>query len=440
MRETLLDKDFKPMIDSFESFQREAKEPITLTIKRGEEVVFPFTMRITSNFDKSYFYVKRILLSLLWMVGGEKILYHGSSLFYHYLEKRFQKDEEILSSFKEMKKIYSRPISFERVEETPKRKDKNNPFRISFTGCRIGLDLGGSDRKAIALKDKKILYSEEILWSPKEQSDPLYHYLGMLDSLTRAKKHLPHVDGIGISTAGIVENNELLLGALYAKVPEEKKQKEARHVFVNLMKEHFPSIPFQVQNDGDVSALGASALYHKNKVLGLSLGTSLAGGYVKDSSLNGWINELSKVPIDVSKKARKHCVLGMEGAASEYLSQKGIVFLLEKNGLSLEGDLPHKLLQIQKLAEEGDPLVLKGYHDMGAYLGSAIRYFSLFYDIESVFLLGRVMSGKGGKILLETALENLREKKIRIDIFSASEAFKRLGQAYIAASLPDIGK
>lgn len=440
MRETFLDKDFKPIIDSFESFQRRAKEPITLTIKRGEEVIFPFSMRISSNFEKSYFYTKRLLLTLLWMVGGEEIFYTGSPLFYHYLEKRLETDEEILSSLHEMEKIFNRSFSFKRVEEVPQRKDKVNPFSGSFKGCRIGLDLGGSDRKVTVVKDNEVVYSEETLWSPKEQNDPQYHYLGMLDSLERAKKYLPHVDGIGISTAGIVANNELLFAALYAKVTEEKKQKEARPVFKNIMKEHFPNVPFQVENDGDVSAIGASALYHKNKVLGLALGTSFAAGYVKDSSLNGWISELSKVPINVSKKARKHYILGIEGSASEYLSQKGIVYLLENNGLSLQGDLPHKLLQIQKLAEEGDPLVLKGYHDMGIYLGSDIRYLSLFYDIESVFLLGRVMSGKGGEILLQTASDYLKKKKMQIDLFSADEDFKRLGQSYIAASLPNIGK
>ena len=321
MRETFLDKDFKPIIDSFESFQRRAKEPITLTIKRGEEVIFPFSMRISSNFEKSYFYTKRLLLTLLWMVGGEEILYTGSPLFYHYLEKRLETDEEILSSLHEMEKIFNRSFSFKRVEEVPQRKDKVNPFSGSFKGCRIGLDLGGSDRKVTVVKDNEVLYSEETLWSPKEQNDPQYHYLGMLDSLERAKKYLPHVDGIGISTAGIVANNELLFAALYAKVAEEKKQKEVRPVFKNIMKEHFPNVPFQVENDGDVSAIGASTLYHKNKVLGLALGTSFAAGYVKDSSLNGWISELSKVPINVSKKARKHYILGIEGSASEYLSK-----------------------------------------------------------------------------------------------------------------------
>lgn len=440
MRETFLDKDFKPIFDSYESFQRRAKEPITLTIKRGEDIIFPFYMKISSDFKKSYFYTKKILLSLLWIVGGERIQYHGSPLFYEYLEKRFSKDYEIQASFQEMERIFNRPVSFERVENIPQRKDKTNPFSGSFSGCRIGLDLGGSDRKIAVIKDNEVLYSEEVLWSPKEQMNPQYHYMGIVDSLERAKKFLPRVDGIGISTAGIVSDNELLFAALYAKVSNEEKQKEARPVFKNIMKDYFPNIPFRVQNDGDVSAIGASTLYQKNKVLGLALGTSFAAGYAKDSSLNGWISELSKVPISVSKNARKHYILGIEGSASEYLSQKGIICLLENAGLSLEGDLPHELLQIQKLAEEGNPLVLKGYHDMGIYLGSAIQYFTLFYYIESVFLLGRVMSGKGGEILLETASSYLHKRNLNIDVFTAEEDFKRLGQSYIAASLPNIQK
>ena len=34
----------------------------------------------------------------------------------------------------------------------------------------------------------------------------------------------------------------------------------------------------------------------------------------------------------------------------------------------------------------------------------------------------------------------LKKKKMQIDLFSADENFKRLGQSYIAASLPNIGK
>ena len=45
-------------------------------------------------------------------------------------------------------------------------------------GCRIGFDLGGSDRKCAAVIDGEVVFSEEIVWDPYFQSDPDYHYRG----------------------------------------------------------------------------------------------------------------------------------------------------------------------------------------------------------------------------------------------------------------------
>jgi hypothetical protein len=39
-------------------------------------------------------------------------------------------------------------------------------------------------------------------------------------------------------------------------------------------------VPFEVVNDGEVTALAASTSLQRNRVLGISLGTSTAGPYV----------------------------------------------------------------------------------------------------------------------------------------------------------------
>ena len=438
MMNFILEKEFVPAIDSFNEFEESASKEITLTIKRGEEIIFPFKMKISDDFALSYFFVKKIILTLFWMVGGEKLLFKGDHSFFLYLKKEMENDLEVQNTLEEISNIFGKKVQLEETSLDYKKKDQISVFSCSFSGNRIGIDLGGSDRKVTAVSNNEVVFSTETLWSPKKEKDPSYHMKGILDSINKAKEHLPSIDAIGFSTAGVVLDNELAFAALYASTSKEDKEKYARYVFKDIMKEHFPNVPFVVENDGDISAIGASFIFNKNYVLGLALGTSFAAGYSANKSLMNWINELSKTPINFSPLARKHYIFGIEGAASEYLSQKGLILLLEKNGLKLEGDLPQKLLKIQELAKENNQLVLDAYHDMGIYLGASIRFYSLFYRIESVLLLGRVLSGKGGEVIKSVAKEYLNSFNMNIDVFSGDESFKRLGQSYVAASLPII--
>lgn len=65
---------------------------------------------------------------------------------------------------------------------------------------------------------------------------------------------------------------------------------------------------------------------------------------------------------------------------------------------------------------------------MGSYLGGAVTLYSKFLDIKSVLLLGRVMSGGGGDALISKAKETVKGYGNDIEILSADENFKRLGQ------------
>ena len=52
------------------------------------------------------------------------------------------------------------------------------------------------------------------------KADPQYHYDGVHDSLRRAAAHLPRVDAIGGSAAGVYVANEVRVGSLYRAVPQ----------------------------------------------------------------------------------------------------------------------------------------------------------------------------------------------------------------------------
>lgn len=434
-----LDGDFVPAYESFMAFQNRATLPFCITISQGNDIVYPFRFKISDDFEESYFYCKKILLTLLWAVGGERIAFSPKNDFSQKLKEAISQDKEYLSSAKAMEETLGKNVEISLSEEPPSRKDKISPFGDSLKGRRIGLDLGGSDRKVTACIDGEVIFSEETLWTPKPEKDWHYHEAGILDSLRKAKAALGgEVDAIGVSTAGVVLNNELTFPALFANVSLEDKQAHVRTIFKDIIEKEFPGIPFQVENDGDVSAIGACLLFQQKSVLGLALGTSFAAGYAEDGHLLSWVNELSKVPVNFSPNARDHYILGIKGAASDYLSQKGVVLLAEASGVELQGDLPAKLVQLQKMANQGDEKVLKVYSEVGIYLGSSLCYLSLFYRASSALLLGRVMTGKGGDALLSSAQHYINSKGINIHLFTGDENFKRLGQSYIAASLPKL--
>jgi len=106
--------------------------------------------------------------------------------------------------------------------------------------------------------------------------------------------------------------------------------------------------------------------------------------------------------------------------------------------------LPAKLREVQALMQLGDPRAQKIYATLGAYLGYALPQFASVYDFHHVLVLGRVTSGPGGDVMLETAravlLVDFPELASRIDLRMPGEQDKRHGQAIAAASLPDRGE
>ena len=92
--------------------------------------------------------------------------------------------------------------------------------------------------------------------------------------------------------------------------------------------------------------------------------------------------------------------------------------------------------------EENDPRAAAIYDTIGVYFGYAIAYYSIFYDIKHVLIMGRVTSGKGGEIILDRANQVIAEefpelsKKCQLHI--PDEKSRRVGQSVAAASLPEI--
>jgi hypothetical protein len=85
-----------------------------------------------------------------------------------------------------------------------------------------------------AVIDGKPVYSEEVVWDPRNARDPSYHFNEINAALHSAAQHLPRVDAIGGSAAGIYLNNRPRVASLFRGVPTELFEAKITRLFLDL--------------------------------------------------------------------------------------------------------------------------------------------------------------------------------------------------------------
>lgn len=441
-----LDPAYIPFAKYYDAFLTTAKKPFAISIEREDNQVQVFETKIHGTDDRfadDFTFVERLVKFLIWARGGFRLTLSGDDRIAAKIAETYAADGKRAFDFNFMANVYERP--FEVVATS--YADRPKPFQKSVSigrhldGCRIGFDAGGSDRKVSAVIDGEPVFSEEVVWLPKVTSDPQYHYNGILDSLRRAAAHLPRVDAIGVSSAGIYINNETKAASLFLAVGKEDFEKTAKRIYIETAKEIGADIPLVVANDGDVTALAGAMSLNSNSVLGIAMGTSEAVGFVDaDGNITGWLNELAFAPVDLAEDAMIDEWAGDIGCGVKYFSQDGVIKLAPAAGIDLSAaETPaEKLKIVQGLMAQGDPNAAKIYETIGTYLGYALKLYSIFYDLKEVLLLGRVVSGKGGDLILAKAKEvlALEYPELKINLSLPSEKTRRVGQSVAAASLP----
>lgn len=450
-----LDPDFVPAVLWNRVYEAEVNRAsdtgrVTLGLLRGETAVVRRTFKILPQEQEqlNFRYVERLLKTLLWAVGGNRILFDGPDtllerLRNHYADSPLGRfDSELIG-----KKVYDAAIQVEKAnaEEIPEPGKEGASLGRHLDGCRIGFDLGGSDRKCAAVVDGEVVFSEEIRWDPYFQNDPQYHIDGIRDSLKRAAEKMPRVDAIGGSAAGVYIRNEVRLASLFRGVEDEDFNRDIRPLFKKL-KEEWGGIPFDVVNDGEVTALAGAMSLNDDAVLGISMGTSLAAGYVtSEGNITSRLNELAFVPVDYRDDGPVDEWSGDTGCGVQYFSQQAVARLIPSAGIKLESDMPfaEQLVEVQRLMAEGDERARRIYDTIGVYFGYTIAWWSAFYDVRNLLILGRVTSGEGGQVMIEKARKVLQaefpELAKKVAISMPDEQMKRHGQAVAAASLPERG-
>jgi predicted NBD/HSP70 family sugar kinase len=452
----VLDPAFRPAALAVRAFQKlvdatSGALSVRIALEQTDGSVFHFDTRVlpeshpqsAANFP----FVERLVKFLLWSRGGWRVYLDGpepvaARLAAHYRETPTGKFDAHLVG----ERMFDRTLEVVHTRDIPAERSQTKPLGRHLEGCRIGFDLGGSDRKVAAVLDGKVVFSDETVWDPYYQPDPQYHIDGIMDSLQKAAAHLPRVDAIGGSAAGVYVNNRAKVGSLFRGVPVDVFNARVKNLFLDI-RTRWNDIPFEVVNDGEVTALAGSMSLGQNAILGIALGTSTAAGYVTpDGNITSWLNELAFVPIDYNPMAPTDEWSGDYGVGAQYFSQQCVGRLMPIAGIEAPADmpLPERLKIVQSLMLGGDYRAKKIYQTIGTYLGYGVAHFAAFYDIRHVLVLGRVTSGPGGDDIVAGAREVLDiefpESARRIAFHVPDEKDKRHGQAIAAASLPALSR
>jgi len=444
-----LDPTFIPFGVWRTAYLKDAKQPIAIAVERDKGRISVHKTFIHGTADMAeadYRYVERYVKFLLWSIGGFKVYICGCSELAKKLQSAYSAGGErdfdhtfFFQLYEQELEILDLPL-----EACPEANEVAVPMGGNMDGCRIGFDAGGSDMKVSAVVNGETVFSEEVVWLPKLNSDPEYHYEHIVGAMKLAASKMPRVDAIGVSSAGVFIGNAPMVASLFIKVPRSNWDK-IKTIYDRAGAAVNPDAPLLVANDGDVSALAGAIGLGKGNLMGMAMGTSEAVGYVdKDLNVLGWINELAFAPVDLQAGAMQDEWSTDYGVGCKYFSQDAVIKLAPWAGIEIPEDLTlaEKLKFVQKLMEADDERAIAVFESIGAYLAYTVVLYSQFYDLDYLMLLGRVMSGKGGDTILRVCKEILADEypelAAKCNVTLPDEKMRRVGQSVAAASLPAI--
>lgn len=443
----VLDDKFIPFGVWAREYLKEAKQPIAIAVEREDGLISVRKSFIRGGefAEADFRYVERLVKFTLWSIGGFKVYVCGCDDIAAKLAAAYSPEGDRKFDYGFVDDLYEKDLEIVAVSEDnfPAANEAPKAIGGHTEGCRIGFDAGGSDRKVSAVIDGESVYSEEVVWFPKITEDPEYHFNEIVTAFKTAASKMPRVDAIGVSSAGDYVNNQPMVASLFIKVPRERRE-EVKSIYTRAAAE-IGDVPLVVANDGDVTALAGYMSTGKGNILGIAMGTSEAVGYVNaEGNVLGWINELAFAPVDLATTAMQDEWSTDFGVGCKYFSQDAVIKLAPAAGIELDAELSpaEKLKVVQGLANEGHEGALDIFRSIGAYLAHTLVLYSMFYEIKTLLVLGRVASGVGGDLVISECNRILGEEypelAQQMEVTLPDEMMRRVGQSVAAASLPEL--
>ena len=441
-----LDLQFAPMFDVYASLAAEAADAektvrVEIACVRDGGDCDTFAMEFAAPLNGTAIrFCERVVKFMLWASGGHEIHIAAPEVLTRRIADAYSPRGARAFDCEIMAIAYDRPLSVvvASANNLPQPRTRVQALGGNLEGCRLGFDLGASDYKISAIRDGETVFADEIPWVPVTATNPDYHFEMLQAGLKKAAAHLPRVDAIGGSSAGIIVDNYMKNASLIRGVSGADRPR-AQRLFQRVQEAW--GVPVEVANDGDVTALAGAMSLKKNAILGIAMGSSEAAGFIdRKGQITGRLNELAFAPVDFNPGAAQDEWSKDTGVGANYFSQQAVNRLAIEAGFEFADDapLPERLKVVQAAMNEGCANAEKIYTTIGVYLGYTLPWYRVFYDFDTVLLLGRVMSGKGGDLIVSTAQAILADIAPGIALALPDEKARRVGQCVAAASLPRI--
>lgn len=190
-----LDSGFRPAVLANRAFQAEVGPrgiPLVFGLERDGGNLSRFETQVLPiehpRSAASLSYAERLLKFLLWQRGGYRVYVGGPRCLGESLRECYGPASALQFDYHFMgEAVYERELEVIPCEPegVPPARTTGRPLGRHLDGGRIGFDLGASDRKVSAIIDGELVFSEEVVWEPRKQSDPEYHYREIMAGLKR---------------------------------------------------------------------------------------------------------------------------------------------------------------------------------------------------------------------------------------------------------------
>jgi hypothetical protein len=177
-----LDPDFRPASLANRAYRNDTLNigvPLVIGLERNdgemsrfETIVFP---EGHPDALRNLYYAERLLKFLLWQRGGWRVFIGGPRPIGEHIKQVYSAGGERQFDYAFIgEQVYEHDFTVVicEADQVPPARETGKPLGRHLDGCRIGFDLGASDRKVSAVVDGEAIFSEEVVWEPRKQSDP----------------------------------------------------------------------------------------------------------------------------------------------------------------------------------------------------------------------------------------------------------------------------